>query len=123
MGSFNVQASVENTKTYANYYIRSLINPINGIYTEEQRWDYNFMLEYFLSVLYLIPIDRKRYLPEPINSKFSLYPLGQPYYIKKFLNEHKDEFFNKFYYYKGLNSLWLDLMSIKRSALRCIYLG
>lgn len=105
MSSFNVQASVENTKTYANYYIRSLINPIDGIYTEEQRWDYNFMLEYFLSVLYLIPIERKRYLPEPINSKFSLYPLGQPYYIKKFLNEHKDEFFNKFYYYKGLNNL------------------
>ena len=105
MSSFNVQASVEITKTYANYYIRSLINPIDGVYTEEQRWDYNFMLEYFLSVLYLIPIDRKRYLPEPINSKFSLYPLGQTYYIKKFLNEHKDEFFNKFYYYKGLNNL------------------
>ena len=33
MSSFNVQASVENTKTYANYYIRSLINPIDGIYT------------------------------------------------------------------------------------------
>lgn len=105
MSSFNVQASIENTKTYARYYIGNLINPTDGVYTEREQIDYNFMLEYFLNVLYLIPLDRKQYLPEPIESIFSLYPLGQPYYIKKFLNERKDEFFNKFYYYKGLNSL------------------
>ncbi|UZA02948.1 hypothetical protein [Moraxella bovis] len=90
---------------YAENYVEKLINPINGKFIDEQLHDYHFMTRYLMKAFHLAPLERNLYLPETIKDNFGIVSLGQPYWIKKYLNKNKDDFFNKFYYYKGLNSL------------------